>query len=118
MPLDPKLLETLDGLYDMGRDMVERAQVHGLTVEYEFNLCRFDQWRRKVNDVLFELGGCEDIYYQRFRKNASQASVRDLEEGLRILAAVRDDVEGAMIASGTLEKSRKRPSVSYSISNY
>ncbi|MBI5250292.1 MAG: hypothetical protein HY912_12425 [Desulfomonile tiedjei] len=118
MTPDLKLLEKLDGLYDVGRDMVERAQVHGLTVEYEFDLCRFDKWRKAVNDVLYERGGCDDIYYQRFRKNSSQPVVRDLEEGLRILSAVRDDVEGEMIASGALRKKRGRPSASYSISNY
>ncbi len=118
MTLDLSTLEKLDALYDVGRDMVERAQVHGLTVEYEFDLCRFDKWRKSVNDLLFELGGCEDIYYQRFRKNASQPTVRDLEEGLRILSSVRDDVEGGMIARGELKKTRGRPSISYSISNY
>jgi hypothetical protein len=118
MTPDLKLLEKLDALYDVGRDMVERAQVHGLTMEYEFDICRYDKWRKSVNDVLYELGGCEDIYYQRFRKNASRATIRDLEEGLRILAAVKDDVEGGMFARGELKKTRGRPSASYSISNY
>lgn len=117
MVQDFSLLEKIDALYDVGRDMVERAQVHGLTVEYHFDQCRFDKWRKNVNDMLFELGGCEDIYYQRFRKNASRPTVRDLEEGLRILSAVRDNVEGDMVARGELRKTRGRPSVSYSISN-
>jgi hypothetical protein len=80
----------------MAREFVERDQLHGIAVEYEFNACVFDQWRRKVNDLLYSLGGCEDIYYQRFSKDVIQPRVKDLEEGLRILSAVRDDVARAV----------------------
>ena len=76
----------------MAREFVERDQIHGIAVEYEFNACVFDQWRRRVNDLLYSLGGCDDIYYQRFSKDVVQPRVKDLEQGLRILSAVRDDV--------------------------
>jgi hypothetical protein len=96
MNIGPELLGKIDALHDMAREFVERDQIHGIAIEYEFNLCVFDQWRRKVNDLLYSLGGCEDIYYQRFSKDVVQPRVKDLEEGLRILSAVRDDVARAV----------------------
>lgn len=84
--------EKIDGLYDMGRALVERKQLHGFAVEAEFPVCDFDQWRGKVNDMLFALGGCEDIHYQRFSKGVVSPRVKDLQEGLRILAEVRDNL--------------------------
>jgi hypothetical protein len=96
MTIGPELLGKIDALHDMAREFVERDQIHGVAVEFEFNACVFDQWRRKVNDLLYSLGGCEDIYYQRFSKDVVQPRVKDLEEGLRILSAVRDDVARAM----------------------
>jgi len=92
MSADDKTLEKIDGLYDMGRDFVEHPEIHGATIEYQFDECKFDQWRRKVNDLLFSLGGCEDLYYQRFSKDVTRPDMKDLEEGLRILAAARDDI--------------------------
>lgn len=87
------IAEKIDGLYDMGRALVERKQLHGFAVEAEFRVCDFDQWRRKVNDVLFALGGCDDIHYQRFSKGVVSPRVKDLQEGLRILTEVRDNLQ-------------------------
>jgi hypothetical protein len=92
MTSENSILEKLDALYDMGRDFVERAQIHGFAVEYEFDACSFDNWRRKVNDLLYTLGGCEDLNYQRFSKDVIKPRIKELEEGLRILSAVRDEV--------------------------
>jgi hypothetical protein len=85
-------LEKLDGLYDMGREMMDRKQIHGYAVEAQFDVCRFDDWRKKIIDLLYSLSGCEDISYQSFSQKVTRPSVRDLEEGLRILAAVRDEI--------------------------
>jgi hypothetical protein len=92
MTSENSILEKIDALYDIGRDFVERAQTHGFAVEYEFDVCSFDNWRRKVNDLLYTLGGCEDLYYQRFTKDVIKPRIKELEEGLRILSAVRDEV--------------------------
>ncbi len=116
MNIGPELLGKIDALHDMAREFVERDQIHGVAVEYEYNACAFDQWRRRVNDLLFSLGGCEDIYYQRFSKEVVQPSIKDLEEGLRILSAVRDDVARALHKqAGELNHgvSKVRLSVSY-----
>jgi hypothetical protein len=117
MAFDPALVEKIDALYDMGRDFVERPQVHGFAVEYEFDKCAFDQWRRQVNDLLYSLGGCEDLYYQRFSKEVTQPHVKALAEGLRILAAVRDEVESALrsqrIPNPEGKATSERLSVSY-----
>ena len=117
MAFEPNILDKIDALYDMGRDFVERAQVHGVAVEYAFDACQFDQWRRRVNDLLYTLGGCEDLYYQRFSKEVTVPNVKDLEEGLRILSAVRDDVSCAMSKDTTgqprSETGCARPSVSF-----
>jgi hypothetical protein len=117
MAFDPALLEKIDALYDMGRDFVERPQLHGFAVEYQFDTCAFDQWRRQVNDLLYSLGGCEDIYYQRFSKEVTQPHAKALAEGLRILAAVRDEIESALRSQRALkpdeEIRHERLSVSY-----
>lgn len=116
MNIGPELLGKIDALHDMAREFVERDQIHGIAVEYEFNACVFDQWRRRVNDLLYSLRGCEDIYYQRFSKDVVQPRVKDLEEGLRILSAVRDDVARELHKqSGGLHESggAVRLSVSY-----
>lgn len=108
------ILDKIDALYDSGRDMVEREQVHGMATEYEFDACRFDQWRRRVNDLLYSVGGCEDIYYQRFSKEVVEPHVRSLEKGLRILSAVRDDLAGSIAGRTHPEKKEHgRPSVSF-----
>ena len=86
------ILETLDVLQDIGRDFVERPFEHGASVESAFDRCEFDKWRRKVNDTLFMIGGCDDLYYQRFSKEVTRPHIKDLERGLRIIAAVRDDL--------------------------
>jgi len=92
MSFERSTLERIDALYDAGRDFVENPQLHGGAIEYRFDSCRFDAWRRRVNDLLHSLGGCEDMFYQRFSKEVTRPDVRNLEEGLRILAAVRDDL--------------------------
>jgi hypothetical protein len=117
MIFDKTTVDKIDALYDMGRAFVERDQIHGVAVEYEFDTCAFDGWRRKVNDLLFSMGGCEDLYYQRFSKDVTRPHVKDLEEGLRILNAARDDVDRAISAqkTGTRcgDKGCTRMSVSY-----
>jgi hypothetical protein len=117
MRVDMSNLEKSEVLYDMGRDFVERGRVHGAVVETEFDNCSFDKWRKNVNDFLYELGGCEDPNYQRFSKDVRRPNVKDLEEGLRILAAVRDEMACASIRSGTSGSGGKsncgRLSVSY-----
>jgi hypothetical protein len=85
-------LERIDALYDAGRDFVENPQFHGASIEYQFDACRFDAWRRKVNDLLYSMRGCDDLFYQRFSKEVTRADVKHLETGLRILAAVRDEI--------------------------
>jgi hypothetical protein len=108
------MLEKIDALYDAGRDMAERSQLHGIAVESQFDECRFDRWRRRVNDLLYTVGGCDDIYYQRFSKEVVEPNVRSLEKGLRILAALRDDLAAPLRAKQAAgEKERGRPSVSY-----
>jgi len=92
MTSDNSIIEKIDALYDMGRDFVEREQTHGSAMEYEFDECSFDKWRHKVNDLLYTLGGCEDLYYQRFSKEVVRPRIKELEEGLRILSAVRDEI--------------------------
>ena len=117
MTPDNKTVEKIEALEDIGREMVERDQIHGVAVEYEFDACRFDDWRRKVIDLLYSLNGCEDIYYQRFSKEVTRPHVKDLETGLRVLAAVRDDVDAELKSrpsgpsGGALHRSR--PSVGY-----
>jgi hypothetical protein len=107
------ILEKIDALYDAGRDMVEREQVHGIATEYEFDTCRFDEWRRKVNDALYAVGGCNDLYYQRFSKEVVEPHIRSLEKGLRILSAVRDDVAASIRRGRGPKEEHGRPSVGY-----
>jgi hypothetical protein len=92
MNIDTTVIERIDGLYDSGRDLVERLQIHGAAVESQLDLCRFDGWRRKVNDLLFTVGGCEDAYYRRFSQEVTQPTMKSLQRGLSILSAVRDDL--------------------------
>jgi hypothetical protein len=107
-------LEKIDALYDAGRDMAERGQVHGIAVESQFDDCRFDRWRRQVNDLLYSVGGCDNLYYQRFSKEVVEPSVRSLEKGLRILAAVRDEMSVSIQAQRVGEKKEHgRLSVSF-----
>jgi hypothetical protein len=113
MSTDNSILEKIDALYDMGRDFVERAQIHGAAVEYEFDDCAFDRWRRKVNDLLYTLGGCEDLYYQRFSKEVISPRIKELEEGLRILSAVRDEVASSHAGMQGRREEVGRLSVSY-----
>ena len=100
MTSNHNVVEKADALYDMGRDFVERAQIHGSVVGNQFESCSFDKWRKSVNDLLYQIGGCEDPHYQRFSKNVREANVKDLQEGLRILAAVKDELSCASIRSG------------------
>ena len=117
MSVDKNIVEKTDALYDIGRDFVERGRIHGAVVENQFDTCSFDKWRKSVNDLLYQIGGCEDPNYQRFSKDVRNANIRDLEEGLRILAAVRDEMACASIRSGTATSKGKpgcgRLSVSY-----
>lgn len=92
MNINGDVAKKIDALYDIGRDLVERRWLHGSVLENEFDECSFDRWREKVNDMLFEIGGCEDYNYQSFSKNVRKASLMDLDKGLRILAAVRDEI--------------------------
>ncbi len=110
-------VEEFDALHDMGRSLVDREQLHGMAVEAEFDVCAFDRWRRKVVDLLFSHGGCDDLYYQRFSKEVVDPNIRSLEQGLRILDAARDDVERLKASSERAipgeDQSSGRPSVSY-----
>lgn len=110
MPFEKGSLEEFDALHDMGRSMVDQEQLHGMAVGPEFDVCAFDRWRRKAADLLFSHGGCDDLYYQRFSKEVVDPNIRSLEQGLRILAAARDDVERLRLRS---ERASERPSVSY-----
>ena len=117
MPFAKGSTEEFDALHDMGRSLVDREQLHGMAVESEFDVCAFDNWRRKVADLLFSHGGCDDLYYQRFSKEVVEPNIRSLEQGLRILASARDDVERLKVLAeraGVGEgKTSGRPSVSY-----
>jgi hypothetical protein len=117
MSLGKGSTEEFDALHDMGRSLVDREQLHGMAVESEFDVCAFDQWRRRVADLLFSHGGCDDLYYQRFSKEVVDPNIRSLEQGLRILASARDDVERLKVAAQRTaagqKKSSERPSVSY-----
>ena len=117
MSFDPNMLEKIDALSDRGRDFVESERIHGSAAEFQFDQCKFDEWRRKVNDQLFALGGCDDLYYQRFSKEVTEPHIKDLEEGLRILSAVRDDVSRAILRETTgkpcPETGCTRPSVGF-----
>ena len=93
-------VEKADALYDIGRDFVERAQIHGSVVENQFDSCSFDKWRKSVNDLLYQIGGCEDPHYQRFSKYVMEPNIKDLQEGLRIHAAIRDEMSCASVRSG------------------
>lgn len=100
MDMNVNIVEKIDALYDIGRDFVERGWIHGSVVENEFNDCSFDKWRKSVNDMLYQIGGCEDPNYQRFSKNVRKANLKHLDEGLRILAAVRDEIACSSVRSG------------------
>jgi hypothetical protein len=102
--------EEFDALSDMGRSLVDRDLLHGMAVESEFDVCAFDRWRRKAVDLLFSHGGCDDLNYQRFSKEVVDPNIRSLEQGLRILAAARDDVERLKVPS---KRASGRASVSY-----
>ena len=113
MNFDKTTMEKIDALQDIGRDFVERAQIHGGAVELQFDQCAFDRWRRRVNDLLYSIGGCEDLFYQRFSKEVVRPHVRDLEEGLRILSAVRDDLSTELARAEGRGRDLGRPSVSF-----
>ena len=117
MPFAKGSTEEFDALHDMGRSLVDREQLHGMAVEPEFDVCAFDKWRRKVVDLLFSHGGCDDLYYQRFSKEVVDPNIRSLEQGLRIIAAARDDVERLKVSAERAiagqRKTSERPSVSY-----
>jgi hypothetical protein len=117
MTSNQNILEQIDVLHDIGRDFVERPHEHGSSVGYLFDRCEFDRWRQLVNDLLFMIRGCEDLYYQRFSKEVTSPHIRDLERGLRILSAVRDDESCSSYArEGAYEGPRsgcKSPSVGY-----
>lgn len=118
MSLEMTPLERIDALYDAGRDFAEHPQLHGASIRYQFDRCTFDQWRRKVNDFLYGLRGCEDLYYQRFSKEVTNPDMKSLENGLRVLAALRDDLSCDLrkraVAGGSGDRaSCGRPSVSY-----
>jgi hypothetical protein len=91
MSFDMTPLERIDALYDAGRDFAENPR-RGASIAYQFDRCTFDQWRKKVNDFLYSLGGCDDLYYQRFSKEVTSPDMKNLESGLRILAALRDEL--------------------------
>jgi hypothetical protein len=118
MSLEMTPLERIDALYDAGRDFAEHPQLPGASVVYQFDQCAFDRWRKKVNEFLYDLRGCDDLYYQRFSKEVVTSDMRSLEVGLRILAALRDDMgcelrkmEGARGTGDTV--SCGHPSASY-----
>ena len=110
--------EKADALYDIGRDFVERARVNGSVVENQFDSCSFDKWRKSVNDLLYRIGGCEDPHYQRFSKNVRKPDVKDLQEGLRILASIRDEITCASIRSGSAMSKGKHDCGRLSVSYY
>lgn len=54
----------------------------------------FHQWRVAVNKMLFSTLGASNQYYQCFWKTVGKPSFKDLDEGLRLLALVRNELEG------------------------
>jgi hypothetical protein len=117
MNVDERTLHRIDGLEDIGRSFFERSACHGAAVMSDLETCNFEKWRRDVLDLLYTLEGCEDIYYQRFSKEIVRPHMNDLERGLRILAAVRDDTESELLSQIPDPHAGKtpgsRPSVSY-----
>ena len=96
------ILDRIDALIEAGRSMVESRQLHGMSIRSEFGVCSFDDWRRRVIDLLYEVGGCEDAPYQQFAQKVTRPIYGHLEAGLRILDRVREDVEldGPRLVSG------------------
>jgi len=96
MNINCDTLELIEALETRGREFMEAEREGRVFVGHQFDVCEFDKWRRKVNDLLYVLEGCEGIHYQRFSKGVTKPHVRDLETGLRALNAARDDIYSAL----------------------
>jgi hypothetical protein len=103
MQNEPTLLEIIDDLYERGQKIAEGTAHRGFSPE-RLNGSRFNTWRKDVNEFLCSLEHCSDLSYKHFSREVIRPDVRDLEEGLRILFGVRDE-----IYNGLLHKTRAFP---------
>jgi hypothetical protein len=101
------LIDRLDAVHDMGRDLLERDQEHGMAVNVNFDRCRFDKWRKAANDALFEADGCNGYYYRYFSREVLDPTIKHLELGLNILARMRDRLSAELPA-----RNAKKPDTS------
>lgn len=62
--------------------------------QYQIDVEAFRRWRVEVSKMLFSTLGSSNHYYQCFWKTVIKPTVADVEEGLRLLAEVRNDLEG------------------------
>jgi len=53
----------------------------------------FHRWRVEVSKLFFLTLGSSNHYYQRFWKTVTRPSLKDVEEGLKVLAMVRHELE-------------------------
>ena len=96
MTINCETLDIIEALETRGREFMEDEREGRVFIGHQFDVCEFDKWRRNVNDLLYSLEGCEGIYYQRFSKEVTRPHARDLEIGLRVLNAARDDLYSAL----------------------
>jgi|GEM_PF-3660362 len=87
-----EIIRQIEVLESRGREL--RPQDLSSSPEtYELDSDAFHRWRVEVSKLLFSTLGSSNYYYQCFWKTVGKPSVKSVDEGLRLLAQVRHELE-------------------------
>jgi hypothetical protein len=87
-----ELIRIADELYIQGQQLVEESNFHKIPLENQLDGMKFYEWRDQVAEFLCSLNNCNSISCTLFSGVVTRPRVRHLEEGLRILFGVRDEL--------------------------
>jgi len=101
MSFDKDLLENLRMLEEAGQQFLNQLTAFGHGEE-SIDAPHFHRWRVDVSKLLYLSLGPSNYYYECFWKSVTKPELDHLQEGLRLLATVKSELEAVMPVEQTL----------------
>ncbi|MBI4965072.1 MAG: hypothetical protein HY913_17495 [Desulfomonile tiedjei] len=95
MSLDKDLIETIRTLEETGQQFIDQMTAHG-SGETPIDSHDFHRWRVETCKRLYLSLGPSNYYYECFWKSVTRPSLDHVQEGLRLLATVKSELQAIL----------------------
>jgi hypothetical protein len=95
MSFDKDLLDKIRILEETGQQFLDRLTALG-EAEEPIDALDFHRWRVEASKLLYFSLGSSNYYYERFWKSVTRPELSHLQEGLRLLATVKSELQAVL----------------------